>query len=98
MTLPWALCAFGKAALRCRPILRRSRAIRPLGLAGTQRLLFKTPNSALWETTGFQTNYVALTASAAHLPVREQLLAVVEALLNGSPKGYSVQLVPTTNL
>ena len=43
--------------------------LRPLGLAGTQRLLFKTPNSALWERTGFQTNYVALTESAAHLLV-----------------------------
>ena len=43
--------------------------LRPLGLAGTQRLLFKTPNSALWERTGFQTNYIALTESAAHLLV-----------------------------
>src|SRR5262249_57127301 len=43
--------------------------LRPLALAGTQRLLFKTPNSALWERTGFQTNYVALTESAAHLLV-----------------------------
>jgi len=41
----------------------------PLGLAGTRRLLFKTPNSALWERTGFQTNYVALTESAARLLV-----------------------------
>lgn len=43
--------------------------LRPLGLAGTQRVLFKTPNSALWERTGFQANYIALTESAAHLLV-----------------------------
>jgi len=43
--------------------------LQPLGLAGTQRLLFKTPNSALWERRGFQATYVALTESAAHLLV-----------------------------
>src|SRR5215470_20151774 len=52
--------------------------LQPLGLAGTQRLLFKTPNSALWERPGFQTNYVALTASAARLLVdlRVQLVGI----------------------
>jgi arylformamidase len=43
--------------------------LRPLGLAGTKRLLLQTPNAALWEKTGFQTNYVALTESAAYLLV-----------------------------
>jgi arylformamidase len=43
--------------------------LRPLRLAGTKRLLLKTPNSALWASPGFQANYVALTASAAHLLV-----------------------------
>jgi len=43
--------------------------LRPLGLAGTQRLLLQTPNAALWQKTGFQTNYVALTESAAYLLV-----------------------------
>jgi len=41
--------------------------LRPLDLAGTQRLFCKTSNGALWERTGFQTNYIALTESAAHL-------------------------------
>jgi arylformamidase len=43
--------------------------LRPLGLAGTKRLLLQTPNAALWQKTGFQTNYVALTESAACLLV-----------------------------
>jgi len=43
--------------------------LRPLGLAGTRRLLLQTPNAALWQKTGFQTNYVALTESAACLLV-----------------------------
>lgn len=43
--------------------------LRPLGLAGTPRLLLKTSNSALWEKPGFQAHYVALTESAAHLLV-----------------------------
>jgi arylformamidase len=43
--------------------------LRPLGLAGTKRLLLQTPNAALWQKTGFQTNYVALTESAAYLLV-----------------------------
>jgi arylformamidase len=29
----------------------------------------QTPNAALWEKTGFQANYIALTESAAHLLV-----------------------------
>jgi arylformamidase len=43
--------------------------LRPLGLANIQRLLLQTPNAALWEKTGFQTDYIALTESAAHLLV-----------------------------
>jgi len=43
--------------------------LRQLGLAGTKRLLLQTPNAALWQKTGFQTNYVALTESAACLLV-----------------------------
>jgi len=43
--------------------------LRPLGLLGVQRLLLQTPNAALWEKTGFQANYIALTESAAHLLV-----------------------------
>ena len=43
--------------------------LRPLGLAGTKRLLLQTPNAALWQKMGFQTNYVALTESAAYLLV-----------------------------
>ncbi len=43
--------------------------LRPLGLAGIKRLLLQTPNAALWQKTGFQTNYVALTESAAYLLV-----------------------------
>ena len=61
---PARVCAFPDATTHL-----TADDLRPLGLAGTQRLLFKTPNSALWERTGFQTNYVALTASAAHLLV-----------------------------
>jgi arylformamidase len=38
-------------------------------LAGVQRLLLQTSNAALWEKTGFQANYIALTESAAHLLV-----------------------------
>jgi arylformamidase len=39
--------------------------LRPLHLAGLRRVLFKTTNSRLWATPGFQTSYVALTPSAA---------------------------------
>jgi arylformamidase len=39
--------------------------LRPCHLEGVRRVLFKTPNSRLWATPGFQTNYVALTPSAA---------------------------------
>src|SRR5712691_2843903 len=43
--------------------------LRPLGLAGTKRLLLQAPRAALWQKAGFQTNYVALTESAAYLLV-----------------------------
>ena len=43
--------------------------LQPLSLAGTKRLLLQTPNAALWQKTGFQTNYVALTESAAYFLV-----------------------------
>jgi arylformamidase len=43
--------------------------LRPLALGGIPRLLLQTPNAALWERTGFQANYIALTESAAHLLV-----------------------------
>ena len=43
--------------------------LRSLHLEGTRRVLFKTTNGALWDLPGFRTNYVALTASAAHLLV-----------------------------
>jgi arylformamidase len=43
--------------------------LRPLALHGIHRLLLQTPNAALWERTGFQANYIALTESAAHLLV-----------------------------
>jgi arylformamidase len=43
--------------------------LHPLQLEGVRRVLLKTTNSALWDTPGFQPNYVALTASAAHLLV-----------------------------
>jgi arylformamidase len=43
--------------------------LRPLALRGIHRLLLQTPNAALWERTGFQANYIALTESAAHLLV-----------------------------
>ncbi len=36
-----------------------------LALQDCQRVLFKTPNSALWTKPGFQTDYIALTESAA---------------------------------
>ena len=61
---PARVCAFPDATTHL-----TADDLRPLGLAGTQRLLLKTANSALWEKTGFQTNYVALTESAAHLLV-----------------------------
>ena len=61
---PARVCAFPEATTHL-----TADDLRPLGLAGTQRLLLKTPNSALWERTGFQTNYIALTESAAHLLV-----------------------------
>lgn len=43
--------------------------LRGLHLHGTRRVLFKTHNSTLWDMPGFQPDYVALTASAAHLLV-----------------------------
>lgn len=61
---PARVCAFPHATTHL-----TADDLRPLGLAGTQRLLLKTPNATLWEKTGFQTNYVALAESAAHLLV-----------------------------
>ena len=61
---PARVCAFPDAVAHL-----TADDLRPLRLTGTQRLLCKTPNSALWERTGFQTNYIALTESAAHLLV-----------------------------
>ena len=43
--------------------------LRPLVSSGIERLLLQTPNAALWEHTSFQTHYIALTESAAHLLV-----------------------------
>jgi len=61
---PARVCAFPHATTHL-----TADDLRPLGLASIQRLLLKTPNAALWEQTGFQTNYIALTESAAHLLV-----------------------------
>jgi arylformamidase len=44
--------------------------LQALHLQGVRRVLFKTSNGALWDKTGFQPNYVALTPSAAHLLVK----------------------------
>lgn len=43
--------------------------LQPLPLDSVRRVLFKTPNSALWAQPGFQTTYTALTASAAQFLV-----------------------------
>ncbi len=40
-----------------------------MALGQTPRVLFKTPNTALWRKPGFQADYVALTATAARLLV-----------------------------
>ena len=61
---PARVCAFPDATAHL-----TADDLRPLDLTGIQRLLFKTPNAALWERTGFQANYIALTESAAHLLV-----------------------------
>jgi len=61
---PARVCAFPQATTHL-----TADDLRPLGLAGTKRLLLQTPNAALWQKTGFQTNYVALTESAAYLLV-----------------------------
>ena len=61
---PARVCAFPHATTHL-----TADDLRPLGLAGIQRLLLQTPNAALWEKTGFQANYIALTESAAHLLV-----------------------------
>jgi arylformamidase len=50
--------------------------LRPLGLLGVRRLLLQTPNAALWEKTGFQANYIALTESAAHFLVEMRVRLV----------------------
>lgn len=39
--------------------------LRPLQLAGTRRVLFKTQNAALWERHEFVPDYIALTPDAA---------------------------------
>ncbi len=39
--------------------------LRPLGLTGVQRVLIQTSNAALWHQPDFQSNYIALTESAA---------------------------------
>ena len=44
--------------------------LQALHLQGVRRVLFKTPNGALWDKPEFQPNYVALTPSAAHLLVK----------------------------
>ena len=61
---PARVCAFPQATTHL-----TADDLRPLELAGVQRLLLQTPNAALWEKTGFQANYIALTESAAHLLV-----------------------------
>jgi len=61
---PARVCAFSQVTTHL-----TADDLRPLGLAGTKRLLLQTPNAALWQKTGFQTNYVALTESAAYLLV-----------------------------
>jgi arylformamidase len=61
---PARVCAFPHATTHL-----TADDLRPLELAGIQRLLLQTPNAALWEKTGFQTDYTALTESAAHLLV-----------------------------
>lgn len=43
--------------------------LQQLDLQGAQRVLFKTGNGKLWERAGFQSDYIALTASAARLLV-----------------------------
>ena len=45
--------------------------LQPLRLAGVERVLFRTVNSALWDRPAFHANYVALTASAAQLLVEK---------------------------
>lgn len=61
---PARVCAFPHATTHL-----TADDLRPLALSGVQRLLLQTPNAALWEKAGFQTNYIALTESAAHLLV-----------------------------
>jgi arylformamidase len=61
---PARVCAFPSATTHL-----TADDLRPLALAGTPRLLFKTSNSTLWERPGFQANYIALTETAAHLLV-----------------------------
>ena len=61
---PARVCAFPHATTHL-----TADDLRPLGLANIQRLLLQTPNATLWEKTGFQTDYIALTESAAHLLV-----------------------------
>jgi arylformamidase len=61
---PARVCAFPQATTHL-----TADDLRPLELVGVQRLLLQTANAALWEKTGFQANYIALTESAAHLLV-----------------------------
>lgn len=61
---PARVCAFPDATAHL-----TADDLRALPLRDTRRVLFKTPNSALWEHTGFQTTYIALTESAAQLLV-----------------------------
>lgn len=42
-----------------------ARDLQLLALQDCRRVLFKTPNSTLWTKPGFQTDYIALTESAA---------------------------------
>jgi arylformamidase len=68
---PARVCAFPHASTHL-----TADDLRPLGLANIQRLLLQTPNAALWEKTGFQTDYIALTESAAHLLIEMEVRLV----------------------
>ena len=55
--------------------------------AGARRVLFKTPNSRLWEVPTFSPNYVALTPEAAAALVNRGIVLVGADYLSVAPLG-----------
>lgn len=66
-------------------------ALDALGVpTGTERVIFKTPNSSLWDREAFSTEFIALTGDAAEALVERGVRLVGIDYLSIGPKGNGV--------